>query len=258
MLTASRARLTEDIRAETDAPTGALVKTPAKEVVRRSSVLSSSIPLPPSPAVVTDAIDQQTRRIRSSISHAYERTQIHEYADATRDLLSSPVAVVALALLIEVWGLRAQILPSKLIAEIPAIPYVKSTKTAINVPDLFLLLQSSFWAPFSLWLLTSLILPAIVSYFINLPLKAQPSPIYGTRKASTSVNAKVQFDPFVFNLAKGLLAYLVYAQHFKLGGLYQSATVDTVNESILGGYAGVLTSTGLGAAVSLYEAVLKK
>lgn len=208
--------------------------------------------------MVTDAIDQQTRRIRTSISDAYERTQIREFADASRDLLSSPLTVTVAAILLEAYGLRAQILPNKVLTEIPPVPYVKSTKTPVSVPDLFLLLDSKFWAPFSLWALTSFILPAVISYFVNLPLKAHPSHSYSTRQAAHQSSTQMQFDPFIFSLAKGLIAYLVFAEHFTLGGLYQHFTIATVNESILGGYFAILISSGLGAAVSLYEAVLKK
>ncbi|EHY61093.1 hypothetical protein ABEF92_002612 [Exophiala dermatitidis] len=244
---------------DTDSPTvSSLIKAPAKEVARRSSILTSQIPIPPSPAVVTDVIDEQTRRFRTSISHAYDRTQIHEYADKTRDLLSSPLTVTILAILLEAYGLRASVLPNKLLTEIPPIPYVKSTKTPVNVPDLFLLLDSKFWAPFSLWTLTSFILPAFISYFINLPLKAHPVHSHATRRATVQANAQLQFDPFVFSLAKGLIAYLVYAKHFNFGGLYQHFTIAVVNDSILGGWFAILISSGLGAAVSLYEAVLKK
>lgn len=208
--------------------------------------------------MVTDVIDHQTRRLRTSISHAYDRTQIHEFADSTRDYLSSPLTITVLATLLEAYGLRAQILPNKLLTELPPIAYIKSTRTPISVPDLFLLLDSKFWAPFSLWALTSFLLPAVVSYFINLPLKAHPIHPHATRRATAEANAQLQFDPFIFSLAKGLLAYLVYAQHFNFGGLYQHFTIATVNESILGGWFAILISSGLGAAVSLYEAVLKK
>ncbi|EXJ54088.1 hypothetical protein A1O7_09425 [Cladophialophora yegresii CBS 114405] len=249
-----------DIRDSTEEEplVSALVKTPAKEVARRTSILASQIPIPPSPAVVTDVIDQQARRIRTSISHAYDRTQIHRTADASRELLSSPLTVTVLAILLEAYGLRAQILPNKLLTQIPAVPYVKSTPTPILVPDLFLLLESKFWAPFSLWSLTSLILPAIISYFINLPLKAHPSHSYSTRQAALQANTQMQFDPFIFSLAKGLIAYLVYANHLTLSGLYTHFTVATVNESILGGWFAIVISSGLSAAVSLYEAVLVK
>ncbi|OAP55034.1 hypothetical protein AYL99_10734 [Fonsecaea erecta] len=252
--TTSTTQETED----TQPTVNALIKTPAKEVARRTSILASQIPIPPSPAVVTDAIDHQTRRIRTSISHAYEQTQVHEFADAARDILSSPMTVIVLAILLEAYGLRAQILPNKLLTDIPAIPYIKSTKTPIVVPDLFLLLDSKFWSPFSLWALTSLILPATISYFINLPLKTHPSHSYSTRQAALKANAQMQFDPFIFSLAKGLVVYLVYAYHYSPGGIYNNYTIATVNESIPGGYFAVLVSSGLGAAVSLYEAVLKK
>lgn len=232
------------------------MKTPGKELSRKTSILAASIPLPPSPAVVTDAIDVQTRRIRSSISHAYERTQIQEYKDSARDLLSSTVTVNVLAMLVELYGLRSEILPNKLLAEIPPVPYVKSTKTPVNVPDLFLLLNQSFWAPFSLWILSTIALPALLSYFINLPLKQVTG--QAGRRASMRSNPHVQFDPFVFNLAKGLIAYLVYGLHLGLVGLYQHFTVSLVNEAIPGGYHGILISSGIGAAVSLYEAMLKK
>ena len=245
-------------RTDTDSPSGAMIKSPAKELARRSSMLTSQIPMPPSPAAVTDAIDQQTRRIRTSISHAYERTQIHQYADSTRDLLSSPLTVSVLAILLEAYGLRGKILPNKILTEVPALPYLTTQPIPVKVPDLFLLLEQKFWAPFSLWFLASLVVPAIISYFINLPLKAHPSHTYSTRRATLEANSQLQFDPFVFSLAKGLLAYLIYAQHFDVGGLYTHHTITTVNESILGGYFSILISSGLGAAVGLYEAVLKK
>lgn len=126
------------------------------------------------------------------------------------------------------------------------------------VPDLFLLLNQSFWAPFSLWVLITIALPAFVAYFINLPMKQLPSHGHGTRKASIRAAPHMQFDPFVFNLAKGFISYLVLGLHFPLAGLYQHFTAAAVNDSIPGGYQGILISSGIGAAVSLYEAVLKK
>lgn len=109
-----------------------------------------------------------------------------------------------------------------------------------------------------MWVLISMVLPAIVSYFINLPLKQLPHHNYATRRASLRNDPQKQFDPFVFNLAKGLISYLVLAQHFQCLGLFQHFTVALVNDAIPGGYKTILTSTGLAAAVSMYEAVLRK
>ncbi|KAI9872198.1 MAG: hypothetical protein M1823_008238, partial [Watsoniomyces obsoletus] len=65
------------------------------------------------------------------------------------------------------------------------------------------------------------------------------------------------FDPFTFFIAKALISYLVYAEH-ALVGLFSNYTVSTVNKALYGGYTGVVTGAGIGAAVTLYEAVLKK
>lgn len=234
-----------------------MIKTPGKELMRRSSAMIPSN-FPPSPAVVTDAIDRQTSRMRNSIYVAYEQSNISEYLDQVRELLSSPYAIAAVSMAIEAYGLRKDILPSKSLYDVPAIKYVKDSKTTVYGPDVFLFFNMSFWAPFSLWLLTSLLLPLSMSYFINLPLKAHPSHTYKTRKAAVKQAPHMQFDPLIFNVAKALIAYVVYAQNSPLLGLYQHFTVATVNESVIGGYAGMMTSSAIGALVSLYEAVLKK
>ena len=233
------------------------MKTPGNALDRRTSILAGSIPHPPSPAVVTDAIERQSKRIRHSISHAYEQTGVSEYTERTRDYLSSTVTINVLAILLEALGLQSQLLPFKTVTEIGPIAFFKDTPTKIKLPDLFLLLTEDFWAPFSLWILATLVLPAAVSYFINLPLVQLPahSP---ARRASIKSNPHIQFDPFVFNLAKGLVVYLLFGLHFQFIELFTNATIAKVNTSIPGGYHGVLVSSGLGAAVSLYEAVLKK
>lgn len=207
--------------------------------------------------MLADTIDVQTKRIRNSISHAYERSPIHEYSDQIRDMLSSSVTINILAILLEAYGLRTEILPNKLLAEVSPVAYLKSTKTKIYVPDLFQTLSTSFWAPFILWILTTIVTPALISYFINLPLKQLPGHSYNTRRASIKQSPRMQFDPFIFNLAKGLMAFLVFAGHFRVG-LFQHYTVALVNDSVPGRYQGMLLTSGLGAIVSLYEAVLKK
>ena len=241
-----------------ESSTSALVKTPGKELARKSSGLAASIPLPPSPAVVTNAIDRQTTRLRHSISEVYERSQITEYTDYAREMLSSPLTVNILALAVEAYGLRQQVLPGKAAGNLPAVKYIRDNKTTIYLPDLFLLLGQSFWAPFTLWSFTSIILPLMVAYFINIPLKTNSHLTHGQRRATSRTAPDMVFDPFVYNLAKALISYLVYAEHFQMGGLYSNFTIATVNESVLGGYMGMITGAGLGGLIALYEAVLKK
>jgi hypothetical protein len=224
-----------------------------------SSNLASQIPLPPSPAVVTDAIDRQTRRLSMVMSKAYSKIGLAESADMARDVLSSPSVITLLALFVEALSLRTTILPSKIAGELPAIPYVTDSKIPVYLPDLFLLLDASFWTPFSLWTLTSLLIPLACAYFFNFPLKHIPGHGQATRRAA-AIQAKpsLQFDPVVFNVAKAITAYVVYAQHFTLMGLYSHVAVTTVNESVLGGYVGMITGAGVAVLISLYDAVLRK
>lgn len=205
--------------------------------------------------MVTDAIDRQTRQLRTSISQAYERTRIQEYSESARDLLSSTVTVNVLAILIEAIGLK--VIPFKPITEVAPISYVTTKPTKVYAPDVFDLLTHPYWARISLWVLLTIITPAVISYFVNLPLKALPT--HGSaRRATLKSNPHTQFDPFVFNIAKGLVAYLILGLHFQPFGLYDHVTLAEVNAGVPGGYYGLLVSSGIGAAVSLYEAVLKR
>ena len=145
-----------------------LVKTPGRELARASASFAQRVPLPPSPAAVTDAIDRQTRKFSASVSNLYEKSQINEYSDAVRDLLNSPLAIDVIVVLVEVYGLRKEIFPSGAV-RIPPIANISSDETTVYVPNLWLLLYKSFWAPFSLWSLTSIIIPLVLAYFINLP-----------------------------------------------------------------------------------------
>jgi hypothetical protein len=230
-----------------------MMKTPS----RNSLSIPSSVPLPPSPAAVTDAIDRQTTKIRRRVSGLYSESGITETSDNFRDLLSSPIAINIIALVIEAYGLRQEVLPSKIAGFVPAIPYVKNDKTPVYLPDLFLLLAKSFWAPFSLWVMTSMMLPLLCAYFINIPLKTSSSHHYATRRAAQATPSN-QFDPLVYNIAKALIAYVVYAQHYTLLGLFQHFTITTVNENVLGGYRGVITGAAIAGIIGLYEAILKK
>jgi hypothetical protein len=192
------------------------------------------------------------------VSELYEKSQITEYSDAVRDLLSSSLAIDIVVLLVEAYGLRKEIFPSGSV-RIPPIASIKSDETTVYVPNLWLLLYKSFWAPFSLWALTSVILPLGLAYFINLPLKTTHGRSHTSRRAAAiQSNPSLQFDPLVFNVAKAFIAYLVFAEHFNFLGLFQHFTIATVNESVPGGYAGMMTGAGIAGLISLYEAILRK
>ena len=225
--------------------------------MRRASILGSQ-ELSPSSKAITDLYDAGKRRVTSSVTTAYEKIGVTEYVDYVRENLSSPAAIHLFTLCFEAYSLRPGIIPNRKMFEFPVIPYITSQKSNAYAPDLFVLLTPEFWAPFSCFLLTSLVLPGIVAYLINLPLKASSghSHSHGTRRATSSSSSK-QFDLFTFFIAKALISYLVYAEH-ALVGLFSNYTISTVNEALYGGYTGVVTGAGIGAAATLYEAVLKK
>lgn len=246
----------DDDDAPTSSKISALVKTPARS---SQSLVRNVRNLPPSPAVVTDVIDRQTARFRSSVSHYYQKSKVTEATEYVRDTLSSALAIDLLALAVEVYGLQNQVIPWKKVGEIPATPYITKDRTVVQIPDLFVLLDTSFWAPASLWSFTSVFIPLAAAYFFNLSLKASHGSGHSTRRAAAASSATTQFDPLVYNVAKALIAYLVYGFHFQFGlSLYQHFTIETVRDSIPGGLTGVLTGAALGGLFSLYESILKK
>jgi hypothetical protein len=183
---------------------------------------------------------------------------VTEGAHSVREILSSVVSIELLVLSIEAVGLGADVLPLRYAFTIPALtlPLLKTSAWPVALPDLFLLLTSHFWGPFLLWTSTSLFVPLLFSYFINLTLpKSKPlTPV--TRSHPTAPSYK--FDPLIFNIVKALATYLVYAQGLTLGGVIAPNVVKRVVGSIPGGFEGILIGAGVGILTSLYEAVLKK
>ncbi len=220
---------------------------------RSGLMFTSNVHLPPSPTVVADVIDRQTENLRSSVTKAWNKAGITEYAESTRDLLSTVASIESLALIIEAFGLRSEVLPMRYAFTIPSIRALRTSDLPVQIPDLFLLLTSAFWSPFSLWVTTSLFMPLAFAYFFNLTLTAK----HGHANRSRNPQA-AQFDPLTFNVAKALITWLVYSQGLNLGGLVSEESVLKVNASVPGGYQGMMIGAGIGALTSLYEAVLKR
>ncbi|KAI9793244.1 MAG: hypothetical protein M1816_000665 [Peltula sp. TS41687] len=219
---------------------------------RRSiSSLTQPIPLPPSPAVVADVIDTSTAELRSKVGNLWENAGIVERAEGLRDSLSSVVSIEALVLAIEAFGLRSQVLPFRYAFTIPAIAGLGSSGWPVHLPDLFLMLTSSFWSPVALWASTSLLVPLFFAYFFNLTLRNNQSPLESSQPI-------YRFDPLAFNVVKALFTYLVYGQNVNFGGLVGRETVDTVRAAVPGGSTGILIGSAVGALTSIYEAILRK
>jgi len=224
-----------------------LTRTPRASALSNLS-FASSVPLPPSPSVVADAIDRRTVAIRRRVSQAYEESGLIETAEATRETLSTVVAVEAFIIAFEAYNLRKEILADRYAFTIPAIALLHTNEYAVKIPDLFLLLTSSFWGPATLWAFTSFLIPLFMAYFFNLTSKPR------TRTS----HYNYVFDPLTFNIVKALLTFVVYAQNVTFGGLVDLEHVARINSALYGGWQGVLVGTGIGALVTLYEAIIKK
>ncbi|KAL4967634.1 uncharacterized protein BDV14DRAFT_168925 [Aspergillus stella-maris] len=217
--------------------------------------------LPPSPAVVTEAIERQTTAWAQTIGEAWEGSGVQERTNSLRETLSSVEAVEVIVTLLEAFSLIKQVLPLRYLATFPAIDAINTPALPIKIPDLFVLVDSSFWAPVSLWLLTSVFLPLSVAYFFNISLRVSQSNASGVQTRRSSLNNRVNqttFDPLSFNIAKAIVTYLVYAHGFTFWNIWGSESLLTVDASIPFQYAGVLTGTAIGAVGTLYEAILRK
>ena len=230
----------------------AIAKTPA----RANLALARNVPLPPSPAVITDAIERRTAVVRTQMNRAWDHSGLTERAEGWRQTLSSVTTIELIVLAVECFYLRSEVLPSRDACTSPAVALLRSSDWPVYLPDLFFLLTATFWAPFTLWATTSLGLPLLFAYFFNLTLKHRPGST--TRSTAASNKAAHNFDPLMFNVAKALVSFLVYSQDYKLGGLIGDDSVETVKTALPGGTQGVLITSGIGALASLYDAVLKK
>ncbi|KAL4876581.1 hypothetical protein BJY04DRAFT_140754 [Aspergillus karnatakaensis] len=235
---------------ESDVP----AETPAR------AIADVAVQLPASPRLVTDVIEHQTTAWRKSISEAWNNSGVQEQSDSLRATLSSVQAVEVIVTLLEGLSLIREVLPLRYLATIPAIDAVHTPSIPVKIPDLFVLVDSSFWAPVSLWLLTSVFLPLTVAYFFNISLSVAQSsggPAAHTRRNSRVI-AQTHFDPLSFNISKAIITYLVYAHGFTFWSVYSSYSIQTVNASIPFQYAGILTGTAIGTVGTLYEAILRK
>jgi hypothetical protein len=211
---------------------------------------------------MADVADQLSTAAGKKAHEIWTKTKIEEAIEFLRENFSSVVAVQSLVLLLEGSGLQYQTLQWAHPADTPPVASLNLKSRSIHVPDVRLLLTSGFWAPAALWSLTSLFLPLVASYFINLTLRSN------TRHRSNK--GAYAADPFTFNIVKALLAYVVYpiitTPHqgnvatitYPSWGPFSAETVSTVRDSVPGGDVGLLIGAGVGILASIYDAALKK
>ncbi|KAF2127521.1 hypothetical protein P153DRAFT_343658 [Dothidotthia symphoricarpi CBS 119687] len=260
-----------------------LVKTPEPTPVETVHAVKAAAPLPPavtrtplnfppppldlptpqidfpaSPADLASVADQTFRAASTKATELWSRTRIDQAKELIRESASSVSSIQTLILLIEAIGLQYNTLQVFNLAPTP--------DTLLSVPDGWRLLTSDWWAPATLWSLTSWILPLIASYFFNLTLRANTM--------RRSAEREYPADPLTFNIVKAVLAYSAYYRplvEMAVGGHtafvraegarwgpFSSETVGVVRGNVPGGHAGLQIGAVVGILVSLYDAALKK
>ncbi|KAI0479598.1 hypothetical protein F4859DRAFT_441267 [Xylaria cf. heliscus] len=227
----------------------AIVHTPA-----RALSLASRIPLPATPADVAEAVDRSTVALRTRVASAYKESGITEATHATRETLSTVTSVLFVISAFELYFLRPEILADRYAFTIPAVSFLGTSDYPVFVPDMFLLLTSSFWSPALLWAFTSTILPSIAGYFINMTTGAHPGRV--PRRGAQAPDAVV--DPLTFSIVKAILSFVIYGQGVTFGGWVNEISIARINSAVYGGYKGILTGAAISGIFSIYDAVLKK
>ncbi|KAE8378500.1 hypothetical protein BDV26DRAFT_189119 [Aspergillus bertholletiae] len=232
---------------ESDASPPPVFQTPGP------SPLNFQSALPASPALIADAVDQESVVWCKKASDWWTGSGVPDGTQSLRALLSSVKAVQILTLLLEGGSIIYEVLPLRFVTTIS----IWAIEISIKVPDIFILVDGAFWAPFSLWLLTSILLPLTAAYFFNISLNIAQggSAASHTRRSRTS---PANFDPLSFNIAKAGLAYLVYARQFNFFDLYSQFSIARVNAAVPGQWAGLVTGSAIGVIGTLYEAILRK
>jgi hypothetical protein len=233
---------------------------------RVSQVVSDVDFFPASPAQLAEVADQSFQVVKEKTTELWDRTQIDYFKEVIRENASSVATIQTLILLIEAAGLQFSTLQW-----MPTFPLTQTLSDytrseSLFVPDFLALLSSEWWAPATLWSLTSWVLPLVFSYFFNLTLRSNTN-----RKTS---DRQYPTDPLTFFIMKAILAYSAYripvadsafvATPGYVEGLaskwgpFSAETVGVVRNNVPGGYHGLQIGAVVGILVSLYDAALKK
>lgn len=240
-----------------------MTRTP--RTVSRVASRVSQVDLPASPSQLADVADQSFQAAKSKASELWEKSRIEEAIETVRENVSSVVFIQLAVLFIEAAGLEWKTLTTVHAFTSPAVAGYDAKH--VYLPDLRLLLTSDFWAPATLWSLTSWVFPLAFSYFFNLTLRSN------TRHKSSA--KQYTADPLTFNIVRAILAYSVYYhpsypvsdmtgnpgayEARKPGwGPFDESTVTTVSNNVPGNYYGLQIGSVIGILYSLYDAALKK
>lgn len=240
--------ITDSISIRDDSELALATTTPG-----RAMTLAQRIPLPATPADVARVVDESTVAIRERATSLYQESGVKEFVYNARDSLSTVTAILVCISGFELSHLRKEVLANRYAFTIPAIHALGTSDHAIEVPDMFQLLTSSFWSPALLWALTSLIVPAFFGFYFN--LNAAHARSGHSKKAQAS---EFVVDPLMFSIAKAVITYVVYQQGVTFGGWVDPVSVARINSALYGGWKGVITGALISGIASFYDAVLRR
>ena len=126
------------------------------------------MPLPPSPAVVTDVIEEQTARISAGLGDLWHASHITDVLLQIRLELSSILGVQFSILAFEFLWLHRAVIPWNFAFDVPSLFGFPSFP--VFLPDLFVLLTHYYWSTTLLWAVMNFWLPLASGWFWNLSL----------------------------------------------------------------------------------------
>ncbi|RDA95784.1 hypothetical protein CP533_5173 [Ophiocordyceps camponoti-saundersi (nom. inval.)] len=222
-----------------------LVLASAQTPLRNVELASSVMALPATPADIAQAVDRSTTAVRRRFSTLYRDSGIPLASVTARQALSTVNSILLFVSLVELCTIRPEILPSRHAFIVPAMPALGTDDYPVPLPDMFLLLSSSFWSPAATWVLTAFVIPCLAGYVFNLTAAARAAP-------------NVVVDPLVFSIAKALVAEIVYGHRSTLHGLLDPVSIERLDGAVYGGYRGIIVGALITGLVSMYDAVLRR
>lgn len=206
--------------------------------------------LPPSPAVVTDAIEEQTARISEGMNKLWTSSHIMDVLYEARLDLSSVTGVHFTMLLLESAALHYATVPWKFAFDVPSLFGFPSF--AVFLPDVFVFLTHHYWAPSLLWATMNFWIPLATGWLFNLSLKLKK------KDGFEDYRPVYRIDPLMFSIAKALMSWMVYAQGNRLYGSFAEQTVKTVESAMPYGYSGAMIAAYIGIVTSIWDGIQNK
>lgn len=193
--------------------------------------------------------------MRERVTSLYKDTGITETTEKVQESLSSVYSILLAIQAFELYFLRREVLADRYAFTIPAIKLLHTNEHPVQIPDMFLILTSSFWSPVLLYAATSVVIPAVFGYFFNLSAANHQHPGRGRARAN---QPDYTIDPLTFSIVKALVTFVVYNQGVTFCGLVDELSVARINSALYGGWKGVVVGAAITGLTAIYDAVLKK